>query len=755
MAPTQAEKDAYKLMRRGTRACRECRRRKIKCIYGDSNDDICQECITHSRECIKQGVVRGSSNNQTRNVKVQVTRLESAVEKLAREKDSIHATASIGGLATPHSTPEGGEENDASLEKHYRKRSPIFSLFNNEILHQNGALEAYDNELSNQAIRFPHSNLSDKEKLLSTIANVPNIFQVLHFASEWWISWREQHFALRKTVGDSTLHDFVQTKLHAEDPVAVGLGLMAIAMALGQIRPGVDDLSFNLPVPANHIMNYILAAIDQVICDSGKYQAQHDSILLFMLRAKHHTENNQLRKSWLRIRQGITCAQAIGFGAPSSATDAVISNEEAENQRFIASIFEIDHLISMVLGFPYAKDPHFTDARAFAVLTNPAIDDESLNMRALRRIIAVTAAHINDRNAGGLVCGPFAESTQATLDMAASCMPPGWWSLVTQPLSGLAVHRYESVMVQLWFWTVQSYLHMPDLINPSDIEPSPRNRQLCLDGCRNLIRCFNHLRTEPAVSVYMCNCDDFQALVGSCILLVGVLQDASKAEAAPQSADISFGIDADLALIDEVKDIFRYRMHEQGGGISKQGLAVLEELTSFLYEDDVQNSPIRSNGGLPEMNININKQEKTIMLPYFGTIKVELTRKLPKRKTTAMQQYPMLTPPRSTDGSSGDSNSPSQYSTHDFTLVPHYDSTNGILWAPNLSFGPESGNSYATNDNACVPLPTPAECPIDYSLDSSSGQSIPWCQWENYMFDQELDQDWNPGLQWQQGLITS
>lgn len=369
-------------------------------------------------------------------------------------------------------------------------------------------MEAYATELTGN-IRFPDSTLSDKDKLLSTIANVPDVLQVLHFASDWWIAWREQHYALRRTAQNLTLHDFVCLKLAEGSPAAISLGLMAIAMALGQIRPGIDDLTFNLPVPANHIMNYILAGIDQVVCDTEKYQNHSDAILLLIMRAKHHTESNQLRKAWLRIRQAIRCAQRTGFGVASPGR-AALSQEEAEQQRFIASIFEIDHLVSMVLGLPYAKDPAFTDARAFSVLLNPTIKDESLNMRALRRIITVTAAQVNDRNASAIIDHSFTESTQATLDMAAAAMPEGWWSLVAQPMSGMASHRYESVMVQLWFWTVQSYLHMPYLIKPSDEEPNKQYRQMCMQGARSLIRSFNYLRTEPAISLYMCNCDDFQ-----------------------------------------------------------------------------------------------------------------------------------------------------------------------------------------------------------------------------------------------------
>jgi len=111
------------------------RRRKIKCIYDDDNNDVCQECIAHNRECIKQGAVRGNGNNQNaRNVKVQVTRLESAVEKLARDRSNIASIDSTEKVSASLGTLGSREEGLASPEQPYKKRSPIFSLFNNEIV---------------------------------------------------------------------------------------------------------------------------------------------------------------------------------------------------------------------------------------------------------------------------------------------------------------------------------------------------------------------------------------------------------------------------------------------------------------------------------------------------------------------------------------------------------------------------------------------------------------------------------------------
>lgn len=571
---------------------------------------------------------------------------------------------------------------------------------------------------------------------------------VLVLTRNRWISWREQHFALRKTAGNMTLYDFVQTKLTSQESTAVALGMMAIAMALGQIRPGVDDLAFNLPVPANHIMNYILAAIDQVVCDSEKYVDQKDSILLFMMRAKHHTENNQLRKAWLRIRQAIKCAKSIGFG---SAEAEPIDEEAAEQQRFVASIFEIDHLVSMVLGFPHSKDPAFTDVRAFGVLLDPAITDESLKMRALRRIIAVTAGHVNDRNAGHLNCNDFAISTQATLEMVAEAMPQGWWNMIYEPIVGQAAHRYESIMTQLWFWTVQAYLHLPYLIKPGKEPQTLHYRALCLTGTRNLLRSFIYMRTEPAINLYMCNCDDFQALLSACILVVGILQEASQISdfkemtSSPHSDHVYASIDADLGLIEELKDIFRYRMGEQGGGISKQGLSVLEELTCFLYEDGSANMTSPSPPSMADLNIGVNRQEKTIMLPYFGTIKIELVKKLPKRKPSSNTQ-PLLTPPRSTTSSNIElDGSPGMEA---MGTLPHY------ICIPRTSFAdqhtvPQNHESWPPEYNGNVIHDYNnmyTSMPEDFTIDINqiTPTSIPWQDWQDYTLYNELDQDWNP-----------
>ncbi|KAF1949362.1 hypothetical protein CC80DRAFT_376812, partial [Byssothecium circinans] len=52
--PKDDSSAARKKMRKGTRSCFECRRRKIRCIFPNDNPDVCSECFARGSRCIDQ-----------------------------------------------------------------------------------------------------------------------------------------------------------------------------------------------------------------------------------------------------------------------------------------------------------------------------------------------------------------------------------------------------------------------------------------------------------------------------------------------------------------------------------------------------------------------------------------------------------------------------------------------------------------------------------------------------------------------------
>lgn len=127
-----------------------------------------------------------------------------------------------------------------------------------------------------------------------------------------------------------------------------------------------------------------------------------------------------------------------------------------------------------------------------------------------------------------------------------------------------------------------------------------------------MLRVFTLLRSDPSLAVYICACEDFQGVFSACILMVGILIRLAfcpKTLPSP-NAHLMGNVDDDLALINDLKDVFRYRALQQGGCISKQGLKVLDELGSFLHDDG---------------DFGVDKpKRRTVVLPYFGAIHLEL-----------------------------------------------------------------------------------------------------------------------------------
>lgn len=557
--------------------------------------------------------------------------------------------------------------------------------------------------------------------------------QVLDISTHWWISWRDQAFALHEVFLNAeylpanvntalaldsniaggtkskpipiSLQDFVRSKLaQKNNAIAIATGLLGIAMSLQVLRPGIDDTGLHLSCPPGELMDRIVLAVDSVVLSPSSnpsYMSDPSILLLLMARCKMYAEGNQVRKSFLTLRTAINAAKAMGFadphrklrpsqtfpGVPNAAEGAKTSARSPETgedvtslvvrQRFLGSILELDRLMSMVLGFPYYEDNNFTDQLALAVLKDeaglqrddaqPDSSNLDIKMRALRRVVAIIAGKINDRNvrASSGVDDPtlLAEtmSLQARLAEAAAAMPNGWWGIETH-LEAIATDPFfvhEHLMAQLWYWQTQAFLHLLFMLKPTPTPPNAHqtepatngaglgsidmyqeNRTLCFLGCRGVLRIFNLLRSHPTMAVYVCNCDDLQGVLTGCILLVGMLMckamcpgvrlwGSRSLVAWPGQSEIT----ESLALIEETKDLFRYRSQRQGGFISKQGLKVLIELGSF-FEDQEDNddnddddhhqhdssdvSDARGRGGKPN-----DSRRRVVIMPYFGTINLE------------------------------------------------------------------------------------------------------------------------------------
>ena len=136
--------DSPKVMRKGTRACAECRRRKLKCIY-PIDFSPCTECTDHKRQCVSQGVVIPAAGSPRRHQKlrVRVSRLETMIERLSQPQADLRGTNE--GVVSPPTPAQPHADNTSILKDHRytledlqeldatsQMRSPLSALLNND-----------------------------------------------------------------------------------------------------------------------------------------------------------------------------------------------------------------------------------------------------------------------------------------------------------------------------------------------------------------------------------------------------------------------------------------------------------------------------------------------------------------------------------------------------------------------------------------------------------------------------------------------
>lgn len=111
-------------VRKGTRSCWECRRRKMKCIFSSPADTICVSCERRGAKCVDQQFPEHISTPLDRSLQMgdRVVRVEALVEQLLKK---ISNSDSCCGCATAQ---ECGKSNNVSspvcVEPHSRSYEP-------------------------------------------------------------------------------------------------------------------------------------------------------------------------------------------------------------------------------------------------------------------------------------------------------------------------------------------------------------------------------------------------------------------------------------------------------------------------------------------------------------------------------------------------------------------------------------------------------------------------------------------------------
>ncbi|KAL3447157.1 hypothetical protein BJX65DRAFT_98537 [Aspergillus insuetus] len=481
-----------KVVRKGTRSCWECRRRKVKCLPSPDHVSICAGCRERGTECLsQQEYVDDPSPQQPADdsaLAQRVARVESLLETLLKK-----ITQDQGGQPTPESID--GTTNPAHRPL---PASP-------------GSVQAEDSDATTERLDSLRQQLA---AMLPCQADVDFLFASSY---GWWLLQQHMMPQLPDMTNDAQ-GPFNVSLVSKGHPIALARLLLCIATCIQQLPPRIDLRVLQTAGQVREVESGIIEFITKNVASDDELTGTIEGVECLALLGMHAVNAGNLRRSWLLFRKAITVGQLLGLHRMALYMPQEII--EARRHHLWYQISRGERYLSVILGLPSS-----TGSAVFPLDNNASRDSaEDLYHKKLYHISGL----ILDRNQGDSTHS-FSTTLRISeqLDSFAAQMPPVWWEIpktVPTTRTRESSAEFERIMCQIWHFELATLLYLPFMLRAATTKDRgfEYSRSKCLDAARNLVKRWISIR-ESQTSLLFSNLLEFQAFTAATTLLLGLL----------------------------------------------------------------------------------------------------------------------------------------------------------------------------------------------------------------------------------------
>ncbi|KAL6859445.1 hypothetical protein J3F83DRAFT_748957 [Trichoderma novae-zelandiae] len=559
-------------MRKGTRSCTECRRRKTRCVF-PPGDLVCVLCKSRGGRCIEQG----SEDAGLPEPRSGAPRKSPPNGKASQGRNGISADQ----------PPKfcGDAESSDVLESERTNYAPIVSLLVDAKL--SASARTRQDEASNLQTAYSSSTytpLLDKDQkprpwvvqplgskstyvcstIRSMLPSYDTIMSVLRKNGSWWDSFRSKAYAISEAPSQ-TLEAFAKRTYTSSHPADIGALAIAFARSLNKHR-------------------YLYTLVDDLVISDFNYLTTAEGLECLILLAKSYTDCGQPKRAWLAWRKGASATQLMGMCCGSNYTGM--------DMRMWCAVYHGDRFCSMLLGLPYVlNDNHYQ-----SVIKAPGMAPGFYFV--LR--CAIICGKIIDRNmTAGRPSFSRAMELDEEMETIASSRPKDWWALpenLDQSLEPLELNNLrEQLLQQFYFFWVKLFLHLPYLVETTASSPHYFSRMGCIEAAKQILKRYRLLRykMESGSCLFECKTTDFACFTAAVVLLVGTFH--SSAACRPSNT-----VEEDLELVADTDRLLMAEEVEKDCKVAAQCRKVLRMLS--LKEPEAAD------------------EDREVVIPYFGAV---------------------------------------------------------------------------------------------------------------------------------------
>jgi hypothetical protein len=624
----QGQGPPRKKMRKGTKSCLECRRRKIKCTFEPGRTAVCNECYARGSTCIDQEhgdlqihAQTAASEQSTHSLRERVTQLEDLVKQVLH-KVPDRTTHGENGIPAQlrHLDPDSVDAQAAEVLKSIKQKvDPRSSTLLEESFVLPGGVREYAPALS----LFDNSVISTKElplaisraqynksKALVTALNqlLPcpaDLDIILEVGKDWWQIWR----VMFPEISDhrcENLKESVSHHLRSERPAEVAKIMLCIANSVYQMPAGFDWSRLQLRESPEEFMERYINTVNRLIILDDEIAATVDGIECILLESKYQINMGRPRRAWLLMHKAIAFAQLLGLHRLSSRKPEQPDGEYARQVSLWCHLFACDKFLSLMLGLPYIVQEQY----CAPYIPGPNIEGFPGSTEGeifLVKMIPIITK-IVDRNQSPTPM-PYSATLRIDQDVEElyNAQNPAWWTTSMFPGVTPEVH-FDRLQAQFYHHQTRVFLHMPFMLKSSADKRYQYSHTAALDSARQMICYYEALRLDAKVGPFICKLLDFQAFTAAMLLLLNLCGYAQQSRGAVVMQPDLDQDQQDSALIDTTINLLRDASNEAGGVVAQQCYKALEMVAEIRHGCD------------EDRLCDTERNSCQISIPYFGTV---------------------------------------------------------------------------------------------------------------------------------------
>ncbi|KAI8958118.1 hypothetical protein F5Y11DRAFT_53553 [Daldinia sp. FL1419] len=603
-------------VRKGTRSCWECKRRKIRCIF-TSNHVVCTGCQRRHVSCVPQDMPEELSpaRKGNRHLGDRISKIEDFVRDILASK---HGSEAASTEAKPHGDVSSKPNNPKPCSNGLAFGLYPSSLESTELA-QNSSLSTPYSE--NEAPCIPDQSETET---------------ILHHLFKAFPSEGDTNILLRESAKPSFYTDIINTQPHSKQtlealsgpyptsrmpsrnthPVIVARHMLMFAITLQ--TPSSESL-FDLSEPHNVLMRRLTTAVTTWVTTKEEMHRTIEGLTCIILEGIFEINCGNLRRAWAVCRRAMTAAQLMGLHCSSMPPPKRIDPKLNADPKFIwFRIVHIDRYLSLLLGLPQGTSDKSVGAASVLRYEPP--------MGKFERTLTVIACHILERNESDFAVGGIATTRSIDSDLlnASKSMPASFWRPIG--FHNLALGSPDTVLettrlaAQVYYYGLVTQLHLPYMMRLGGNTVYEYSKHACVNASREIMtRFIAHRSFNPRSS---CSRPvDFFALLAAMTLLLAHLEAHHHPGAANSLAHQRLGdramLDEALEKMDVVTELSKDIITKKSAGLIRKLLDIEADAAngnsyttrSIREDDEVQ----EGSNGSGEIHLRI---------PYLGVIKI-------------------------------------------------------------------------------------------------------------------------------------